>query len=227
MRKEAAMRAAAVVVALLLTATSLTPTAISAGPSVAAEMLDAANDAYRARDWDEAAKAYRALSEENPYNGEYFHRLANALYNLKQYEASAEAYARAVELGHQVGVSLYNMGCDYALLGEKEKAIDAIERAILNGLQNREQLLRDDSDLESIRDTKSFRERILPKLDDNISREDGWRADLAYLTRRMEETHWDVYANISAEEWERSIRHISKNVSKMEDYEIIVALTRR
>ena len=52
--------------------------------STAAEMLDAAEEACPNKNWNEAAKAYRVLTDENLYNGEFFYRLGTALYNLKR-----------------------------------------------------------------------------------------------------------------------------------------------
>jgi len=192
--------------------------------SVAAQTLDVADQAFRDSDWATAAGAYQALAGENPYKGQFWYRLGAARYGLKEYEASAKAYAKAAELGYQKGTSLYNMGCDYALLGETEKAIDAIERAIDNGLRQREQLIREDTDLASIRDTESFRTRIMPAVDEGMSRTDGWRMDLDYLTLRMEATHYDLYRNVTPQEWSESITRISDNIDKLEDYEIIVEL---
>ncbi len=98
--------------------------------SVSAVKLDAAQQAFSDQDWPAAVEAYRALTNENPYNGRFWYQLATALYTLKDYEASAGAYMRAVEVGHAVPTSLYNMACDYALLGRTDDAVAAIEEAI-------------------------------------------------------------------------------------------------
>ena len=192
--------------------------------SVAAEQFDSARELFNDRDWAAAVEAYKALAEENPYNGAFAYRLGIAYYYLKRYQESADAYQKAADLGVQRGASYYNMGCCYALMGQPEKAIDAIEKAIDNGLGNREQLLREDTDLDSLRDMPDFRARILPHVDENTGRTEGWRIDLEYLTQRMEETHFDVYRNISKDEWRQEIDRIAADVPNMQDHEIKVAL---
>lgn len=215
------MRALLVTLVVLLFAPIATRSA--AATSNAVQQLDTANEAFDAREWGKAATAYQSLVAENPYSGEFWYRLGVTRYALKKYEASAEAYQRAVDLGYQVGGSLYNMGCDYALMGEGEKAVANIELAIQNGLRQREQLLREDGDLDSIRGTALFKERILPSVD-GVSREEGWRIDLDYLTRRMEQTHYDVYRNVSSEEWAETIGELSDQIDELEDHEIIVEI---
>ena len=215
--------------AILFIITHLPPAAAETPlptPSVAADLLDDADRAYQDQNWAEASKAYEALARENPYNGLFWYRLATAHYQLKEYEASARAYEKAAALGQSAGTSYYNLGCDYALMGETEKAIAAIERAIAHGLQNRERLLREDHDLDSIRDTEAWRERILPAVPDGVSRQEGWRIDLDYLTMRMEQTHYDVYRNISREQWAGEVDRITRDVPRLADYEIVVALMR-
>lgn len=192
--------------------------------SLAAQKLDAAAAAFAAQKWAEAATLYRELAAENPGQGRFWFNLGNAEYNLKDYRAALEPYQRSAELGFNVGTSHYNRGCCYALLGEPAAAIDAIELAIRNGLRNREDLIRNDTDLASIRDTPEFRARILPVADLGISREDGWRMDLDYLTKRVAETHYAPFEHISRAEWDQEIARIKAAVVEMKDHEIVVAL---
>lgn len=193
-------------------------------PSIAAELLDQADADFTGRNWEGAASAYEALCRENPYNGLFWFRLGASRYALKQYDASVAAYQESARLGYQRGTSLYNMGCSYALAGESAKAIDAIELSIRNGLGSRERLIREDSDLDGIRETKEFRGRILPAVGPETDRVAGWRMDLDYLTRRMEETHYDVYRHISRDEWYDAVGRLKREVRTLEDYEVTVRL---
>jgi tetratricopeptide (TPR) repeat protein len=209
----------AATVALLMWAASAPALA-----TVVAKQLDIAEAAFNAREWGEAARLYRLLAEENPRQGRFWYNLATAEYNLKRYREADVAYQRAVALGHNVGTSHYNRACCLALLGDAPGAIDALEQAIRNGLRNREDLLRTDTDLASLRDTPEFRARILPVATESISREDGWRMDLAYLTKRVAETHYDPFRHIPRAEWDREIARISADIPRMKDHQVIVAL---
>ncbi len=192
--------------------------------SVAARSLDAADAAYRDSQWDTAASLYRDLAAENPDQGGFWYRLATSEYHLKRYDEAVDHYARAVSLGFFEGVSLYNSACCLALTGHTEAAIDDLDRAIQVGLPHREELIRTDADLNSIRDTAEFHERILPAVPGDISRAEGWRIDIAYLTKRFAETHYAPFRYISRADWDHETARILKAIPKMKDYEIAVAL---
>lgn len=208
---------------ILVTVLALDTRFVAAG-SVAAQKLDKATAAFDAKNYAEAAQLYRELATENPGQGKFWFSLGNAEYNLKNYRAALAPYQRSVELGFNVGASHYNRGCCFALLGESAAAIEAIELAIRTGLRNREDLLRNDTDLASIRDTPEFRARILPVAELGTSREEGWRMDLDYLTKRVAETHYAPFKNISRAEWDKEIARIKASVPEMKDHEIVVAL---
>jgi hypothetical protein len=197
---------------------------VTAQESIAAKKLDAALAAYDAKEWDTASALLQEMTAENPGNGRFWYLLGTAEYNRKNYRAAIEPYQRAVAVGYNVGTSHYNRACCLALLGEPEAAIDAIDLAIRNGLRNREDLIREDADLASIRDTPAFRARILPVATPTLSREDGWRMDLAYLTSRVAQTHFDPFRFISREEWDREVARISAALPKMKDHEVVVAI---
>ena len=209
-------------VLLFLTVIFVSPYARAAG--IAAQKLDAAAAAFEKEDWATAAKLYRELATDNPVNGMFWYQLGTAEYNLKNYRESIAAYGRAIDVGHLVGVSYYNQACCYALLGETKPAVDALDHAIKSGLRNREEMIRTDEDFKSIRNTPEFQKRILPDPPLDISRVDGWRMDLDYLTKRVAETHYDPWAHISRAEWDKEITRISKAVPEMKDYQIIVAM---
>ena len=209
-------------VLLSLSLVSLSPYARAA--EVATQKLDAATAAVQKEDWATAAKLYRELATDNPAQGQFWYELGTAEYQLKNYRESIAAYEKAIAVGQFVGISYYNQACCYALLGEKSKAIDALDLAIKAGLRGREDLIREDTDLTSIRGTPEFQKRILPDPPLDISRVDGWRMDLAYLTKRVDETHYDPWRHISRADWDKEITRISKAVPEMKDYQVIVAL---
>ena len=196
----------------------------AAATSVAAERLDAAETAYNARDWDTAARLYTDLTRENPQQGRFWYLLAVAEYERKRYREAIPAFERAVAMGHNVGASHYNRACCLALTGDSAAALDALELAIRSGLRNREDLLRNDADLAAIRDTPEFRRRILPTVTASMSREEGWRLDFDYLTRRVAETHYDPFRHVSRADWDAEITRLSAALPSLADHEVIVAL---
>ena len=111
------------------------------------------------RDVEFEIRFFEKLVKENP-------RFVDALIPL------AEAYTRAglVEKGLGIDQRLvrlrktdpvvhYNLGCSYALVGEKEKALRALQKALALGFENRE-LLAKDPDLKSLRTDPRFKKLI-------------------------------------------------------------------
>lgn len=199
-------------------------TRLVAAGSLAAQKLDSANAALEKKDYAGGVKLYKEIVAENPNNGRFWFEIGQAEYEQKHYREAVAPYERATALGFEVGTSNYNRACCLALVGDKAAAIDAVELAIRTGLRNRENLIRNDTDLASIRDTPEFRARILPVATPDMSRVDGWNMDLAYLTKRVAETHYAPFKNISREEWDSEIARISAAVPNMTDYQVIVAL---
>ena len=191
---------------------------------VAAQKLDAATAAVQKEDWATAAKLYRELATDNPVQGQFWYELGMAEYHLKKYRESIAAFDGAIAVGQFVGSSYFNQACCYSLLGETKRAVDALEMAIKNGMRDRENAIRTDADLNNIRNTPEFQKRILPDPPLDISRVDGWRMDMDYLTKRVAETRYGGFGDITRAEWDKEITRISKALPEMKDYQVIVAL---
>jgi hypothetical protein len=91
-------------------------------------------------------------------------------------------------------------------------------------LAGREELLRTDTDLDSIRGTEAFKQRILPDAPPASDRVAGWRTDLDYLDRRVRETHWDPFRNITEAEWSAELRRLKDDVARLDDHQATVRL---
>lgn len=219
--------AGSVAVALLIVLATARPSLADGGTaaeSAAVRFLDAADAAKRAEDWPEAARLYALLAAENPSQGWFFLEVANARYRTEEWESAAEAYGRAAELGFRRGACFYNQACCLSRLGRTEEAVAALEAAIRSGLQDREELLRTDTDLDAIRETPLFRERILPVAPPPTDRVAAWRVDLGYLDRRVRETHWDPFRVLPEAEWARELGAIADAVPALDDPAITVRL---
>lgn len=211
----------AVVCALALS--GMTPDA-----AVHASMLETigqANDAFGDGDYEKSAELYKALIETNPYKWRYWDAYAYSNHVLGNYDEAIRAWTRCLELGHQRQNALYNIACANALLGNTETAMDFLERAYAAGYVAYDNV-RQDSDLDGLRDLDRFKHLTglgLPELD---SREARWAADLDHFARRMEQVHWDLYANISQPELQRELSQLKARVAALEDHEVKTALQR-
>ncbi|MGH9456309.1 MAG: DJ-1/PfpI family protein, partial [Thermoanaerobaculia bacterium] len=104
---------------------------------------------------EEAVATFRGVLEANENDGAAWLALGRALHTLERYEEAIAAHARAAQSPTERGTALYNMACEYALLGEHEKAIEAVERAVDAGLRAKWSL-QNDPELAAIRSDPRF-----------------------------------------------------------------------
>ena len=135
-----------------------TPPAPTGPPSMAKKAL---SHWFGGREYPQAAQAYAEWVKTHPDDATAWLRLGLSEANMND-AAAAGSLEKAVKLGADTPLDLYNVACGYALIGQKDKALDALGRAVAAGFSDR-RLLETDTDLASIRDTDAFRQ-ILGKV---------------------------------------------------------------
>ena len=111
----------------------------------------------------EAARASRlrgiAAAEEHlhhhPDDARAVYMAANGMAALGQRECSRQWAQRAYSMRPTDSMLLYNLGCIYALLGDGDDALHALEQAVQHGLRQRG-WFEHDSNLDSVRATPRF-----------------------------------------------------------------------
>lgn len=111
---------------------------------------------------EEAIAAYRALIASNRNDADAWLALGRLLHNQKKYTEAIAAHEQAAKSAAHRGDASYNLACEYALTGAKEKALDAATTALESGFRTR-WFFENDSDLASIRDDPRFK-ALLAKL---------------------------------------------------------------
>jgi hypothetical protein len=83
-------------------------------------------------------------------------------------------------------------------------------------------LVRTDTDFESIRNDPRFKK--LAALEDvsKMSREEGWRYDLWLLSRELQRIHYDPYKNISKPEFDAYVKKLNDEIPRLTDNQITV-----
>jgi serine/threonine protein kinase/Flp pilus assembly protein TadD len=81
---------------------------------------------------------------------------AGALSQVGDRQRSLEWIARALAIDSEESTILYNVACTYSLLGEKEKSLDCLEKAVHNGFGHKE-WIENDPDFTSLRDHPRFK----------------------------------------------------------------------
>lgn len=118
-----------------------------------------------------------------PKNAHDWYERAWDLYRNERYAEAAAAFERAAREGHDEAKSLYNAACAYALLGDADRAIPMLGRAIDAGWDDIDKIA-DDSDFDPVRADPRFA-RVVNDSSGHV------------VTRRLEQTN-DRYAELRA-----------------------------
>jgi len=119
-----------------------------------------ADSFYRTQDWPNAAKAYKVLTRSDSTDAEIWFRLGLALHHLQKYEDAIEAYKNADSPGSGQKFARYNIACSYALMGDKDKAFQWLDKSLEAGLSD-VIMLNNDTDLVSLRADSQFAQVLL------------------------------------------------------------------
>jgi ketosteroid isomerase-like protein len=118
-----------------------------------------AQEHYLAQQWTEAAAAYQELVNQNPNDPVAWHRLGTSQIYLRKLPEAIKSLEQAIKVGGGAALDFYNLACAFALSGEKEKALNNLEKAINAGFTDKQQY-ETDSDLNSLRETDRFKELL-------------------------------------------------------------------
>jgi len=192
--------------------------------------FEQADSHYQEKNWETALEAYNSLVSDNPCKGEYWYRLGEIRYQLKNYDESTRAYKESLELGRNPHLTTYYIGRNFALQNNAEDAVKWLEQALMDGKYETSdgarirQKLETDPDLDNIRTNSEFIALLPPKIDDDISRIEGWRTDLTYMAERMELVHYNLFHSMSREEWNVAIENLYQKIPDLTNHEVIIEL---
>jgi adenylate cyclase len=102
----------------------------------------------------------RRILELNPDDVRAWNLGAFALLRLGQKEEAEHWMQRSMEVSPRDSIVHYNAACFYALAGEKEKALDCLERCLVKVGNISREWLEHDSDLDVLRSEPRFREIV-------------------------------------------------------------------
>lgn len=183
------LRIALILHALLLVAVSL-------GQSPDA---DKANALFNEGKYQEALPLFQKLAEQESAGATVWMRLAFCQISTDRNRDAVASYEKAIAKGAPEGYVRYNIACAYSKLGEKEKALDAIERACDLGF-GRAHMLRSDKDFDPIRTEDRFK-KLLDRMANPTKGLKGAEAMDLWIGE------WNVFAN-GQPAGENSIRYV-------------------
>lgn len=175
-----------------------------------------------AKAWPEAADLWAKVVEANPCPGSFWESLAKARYHAKNYPGAVAAYEKVIERGYNYPwQAAYDIACCYALAGDKPQALRWLDKALAMGFRDLEHAQKD-KDLESLRSDPKFRELLALADVAKMSRDEGWRYDLALLAREIKRKHYDPFKKVTREQFDAAVRKLDGDIPHLTDEQIIV-----
>lgn len=190
------------------------------------ETLQQAMAKSETKDWKEATAAWQRVVDANPVNAQFWNQLADAAYNNKDYRRAIAAYEKAMELGSGYpSNAAYNIACCYALLGEKEQALKWLQKSFDMGFRNlaHSQI---DSDLISLHDDPRFNKIVGLADVSKMTRDEGWRFDLALLAREVKRKGYGpgVARKFSKEEFDSAVAKLNAEIPRLTDAQMLIEM---
>ncbi|HEY1251619.1 MAG TPA: hypothetical protein VGH97_10545 [Thermoanaerobaculia bacterium] len=131
------------------------PAPPAAPPSLARKALSH----WFANEYPEAAAAYGDYVKTHADDATAWLRLGIAQAHTGKTHQAEASLAKAVSLGADSGIDLYNAACGYALIGRADEALDCLERAVKTGFHDK-RLISADDDLASLRGSARFEKLV-------------------------------------------------------------------
>ncbi len=183
-----------------------------------------AKAASRIESWQEAIALWEMVTAQNPVEGRFWAQLAEAYEWGSEYRRAIPAYAQVIALG--VGYpaeAIYRIACCHALLGEPEKALAELRRAFDRGFRHVERA-QTDPNLQSLHDDARFRDIVALVDTDTLGRDEGWRADLAHLSREVKRLGYAPFRFVSEAQFDAAVVDLHSAIPRLTDVQIAVGL---
>ena len=101
--------------------------------------------------WREVMEHHRAMTQKYPSAGRAWFNLGFAALQAREMNTGIDAFHRAIQLGHRIGTSSYNIACGHALAGDRDAAFEWLNKARDTGFELHNYMFGDD-DLEALHD---------------------------------------------------------------------------
>lgn len=210
--------------AFCLVVLSIVGPVLAQKPADVPALLDEIRTLVNKGEWSAALPKIETAVKLNPYSHDAATQLARVNYELKRYPEAIAAYKRVIEMGSGLkGVNEYNLACCLALAGDKKGALDWLETSLKKGYREVD-AARTDTDLKSIHGDPRVIALLFSKDAAKMSRDEGWRYDVAYTVRELQRLHFNPYTKHTKKEMDEAARKLTSDVPKLNDSQIVTRL---
>ena len=185
--------------------------------------------------WPAAAALWAQVTKLNPVVGRHWVRLAEARSELGDYGGALAAYGTAQEVGVWLyrdpieaiypAEIAYRMATCHVRRGDHEGAVRELRRALRLGLRD---LGRPQSDehWEPLLGDEAVREMLGIIDTTGMTRDEGWRADLAFLAREIKRRAYAPFREMSEPEFDATVVRLAEDVPGLSDFEVLTDMMR-
>ncbi|MBD8524652.1 hypothetical protein [Pseudomarimonas arenosa] len=160
----------------------------------------------------------------SPDRGEYWYRLGRARQELGEVGPAIQALHRALAHGYATAQTRKRLAELEAQRGDAEAAVAEFEAARAAKLVNAEQVLMSSPPLSALLKDPRWQARIWPQLPAEANRLSRWHTDLDFLDKRMRETHWQLFSQVSEADWTAAIERLRSDLPALSDWQVNVRL---
>ena len=139
-----------------------TPELVLQRPEISRDLLLLQGLSFvRSREYQSAAREFRKIIEEFPFDFEGHYHLGFSYLLLKNYTQAIHHFEVARRINPKDELTLYNLACACSLAGRLEKALEALDASVEAGFKDPDHL-ENDRDLDPLRKLDGYK-RILEK----------------------------------------------------------------
>jgi tetratricopeptide (TPR) repeat protein len=187
------------------------------------------------KDWAAAKELWAAVATANPVNGDYWARLGEARFGGQDYAGAREAYEKALRLGVRPtnwldatpplmpGEVAYRIACCEVAAGDREAAVAALRLALDRGMRDLARV-RSEEHWQELREDQRIRDMVGIIDTGSMSRDDGWRYDLAFLAREIKRLAYAPFAIQPETEFNRAVAELDSAIPGLTDAQILVGM---
>ena len=187
------------------------------------------------KDWAAAAELWARVTAANPVNGDYWARLGEARFGAQDHAGAREAYEKVLRLGLREtwwpedapplmpGEVAYRIACCEAAAGDRESAVTALRVALDRGMRDLARVSSEEH-WQQLRTDQRVRDMAGIIDADSMSRDDGWRYDLAFLAREIKRLAYAPFAIQPEAEFDGAVAELDTAIPGLTDAQILVCM---
>lgn len=203
----------------------------------ATEYFHQRNEAIRLvknKKWQESITILENLTKDYENDPDLFYLLGLSYYQIEQYQNAITELKKSLEIGGTIlreiptgsapsNDIMIKIAKAYAKDGDKNNAILWLQKGFAYRYDEKP-FLKGDSAFKSFNEDDDFKKLFGNDNLENITRDEAWVRDIAYLEERINELHYSPKHAISKADFSKNILNIKTNITSLSDEQIIVEL---